>query len=126
MLIEIGLSAEKTLIVSETHSAIQMGSGDVSVLATPALLALMEGAAAAAIVPHLVDGQTSVGTFVDLKHLKATAIGKTVRARAEVVAIDGRMVHFSIQAWEGDDLIGDGVHHRAIVDRDRFMARMID
>lgn len=119
-----GLTGEHETIVRAELTATALGSGNVPVYATPALVALMEAAAVAAIAALLPEGQTSVGVEIDLKHLAATPPGQPVRARAEVTAVDERSVDFSIQAWDAHELIGEATHRRVIVDIDRFMRRV--
>jgi predicted thioesterase len=100
-----------------------MGSGSVDVYATPAMVALMETAAVAAIDPLLPDGQASVGVALELHHRAATPPGAAVRARAEVISVQGRQVTFRIEAWDEREQIGDAVHTRYVVDVERFMQR---
>lgn len=124
MTITIGLVGEHTVNVTEALSAITFGSGSLPVFATPALVTLMEIAAVNAINRLIPTDQTSVGTFISVKHLAATALGQTVRARAEVTQVEGKQVTFSVQAWDARQLIGEGTHTRFIVDIDRFMRRV--
>ena len=99
------------------------GSGSIEVFATPGLVALMERAACAAIEPLLAPGSTSVGTRVDVRHLAATPPGLEVRARAELVEVDGRRLVFSVTAFDSAEQVGEGVHERAVVDSARLVAR---
>jgi predicted thioesterase len=101
-----------------------MGSGSVAVYATPAMVALMESAAVAALAPVLDEGESSVGIAIEIKHLAATPLGQRVRARAEVVEVDGRQVTFQVQAWDESELIGKGTHTRYVIDVARFMQRV--
>jgi fluoroacetyl-CoA thioesterase len=119
-MIEPGTWAEVTLVVGDGDTAIAVGSGDVPVLATPRVLALAEQAAVTAIGDELEDGQTSVGVYAELHHLKATPVDRAVTAHAEVVSVDGRRVTFEFKVVEGDELSASGTHRRIIVDRDRF------
>jgi fluoroacetyl-CoA thioesterase len=98
----------------------------VPVLSTPHLIALMEGAAQAAIAPHLEAGQTAVGTVVEMKHLAATPVGMQVRVRAEVVAVDGRRLRFRVEAWDAVEKVGEAEHERFVIDQDRFMKRVAE
>ncbi len=124
MPITIGLVGEQTTTVTEALIATTFGSGSLPVYATPALVALMEAASVATINPLLAPEQTSVGTFISVKHLAASALGQTIRARAEVIAVNDRQVTFTIQAWDSKQLIGEGTHTRFIVDIERFMKRL--
>ena len=118
-----GLVAERTTTVHDRLLAREMGSGSLEVYATPAMIALMESAAVAAIDPLLPEGQASVGTALEVRHLAATPPGATVRARAEVIAVEGRQVTLRIEAWDGHEQIGAGVHTRYVIDIERFMER---
>lgn len=122
--LRIGLVGEKTIQVGPELTAQAFGSGDLPVYATPAMVALMEGAAVQALSGQLPEGQSSVGTDLQIKHLAATPLGLTIRARAEITAIDGRRITFRVQAWDDKELIGEGTHVRFIIDVDRFMARV--
>ena len=124
MSITVGLIGEQTTTVTESLSAITFGSGSLPVYATPALVTLMEIASVNAI-NHLIPAhQTSVGTFISIKHLAATALGQSVRARAEVTQVERNQVTFAVQAWDAKQLIGEGTHTRFIVDIERFMKRL--
>jgi fluoroacetyl-CoA thioesterase len=122
--IQIGLAAERSETVTESLLATRLGSGSVEVYATPAMVALMESAAVAAIEPLLPEGQSSVGIALDVRHLAATPPGQQVRARAEVAAVDGRKVTFQVQAWDERELIGEGTHTRFVIDVARFVQRV--
>ena len=122
--VQIGLAAERSETVVESLLATRLGSGSVEVYATPAMVALMESAAVAAIEPLLPAGQSSVGIALDIKHLAATPPGQQVRARAEVIGVDGRKVTFQVQAWDEQERIGEGTHTRFVIDVARFMQRV--
>lgn len=115
---------EAERMVTEDWSAPGMGSGTVPVLATPALVALMEQAAVRALEGRLPAGQTSVGVRIDIRHLAATPVGMGVRARALLVAAEGRRLTFQIEAWDGVEKVGEAVHERVVVDAERFMERV--
>jgi predicted thioesterase len=121
---DLGLSYTSTTIVSNTNTALTLGSGDMDVFATPAMVALMENAAMNAVAPHLEQGQTTVGTEISTTHIKASALGATITATAILTAVDGRKLTFSVTAREGDTLIGTGTHTRFVVDRERFMSKL--
>jgi predicted thioesterase len=95
----------------------------VEVLATPRLLALVEEATVRAVAADLASGQTTVGTRVELDHLAATPVGRTVRAEARLVEVDGRRLVFDVSAHEGATLIARGRVERVVVDRQRFLDR---
>lgn len=120
----IGLSYTATTTVNQNNTALALGSGDMDVFATPAMVALMENAAMNAVAPHLEAGQTTVGTQITTSHIKASALGATISATATLTAVDGRSLTFAITAREGDKIIGEGSHTRFIVDRERFLAKL--
>jgi predicted thioesterase len=122
--IQTGLVAERSERVVESLLATRLGSGSVEVYATPAMVALIESAAVAAIEPLLPEGQSSVGIALDVRHLAATPPGQQVRARAEVIEVEGRKVTFKVEAWDEQELIGEGTHTRFVIDVDRFMQRV--
>lgn len=121
---EIGLTYTSTTVVDNSNTAVALGSGDMDVFATPAMVALMENAAMNAVAPHLEQDQTTVGTQITTSHIKASALGATISATATLTAVDGRSLTFSIVASEGDKTIGEGTHTRFIVDRERFLAKL--
>jgi fluoroacetyl-CoA thioesterase len=120
----VGLVGEATVVVVPEVTARHMGSGTVSVFATPEMVRLMERAAVNGLAPHLAPGQQSVGTMVSVKHLAATPLGATVTARAELIAVDGRRLTFKVSAQDGTDLIGEGTHERALIDLAKFEAKV--
>jgi fluoroacetyl-CoA thioesterase len=119
-----GLKAEAELVVGDEHTALRVGSGRVHVYATPLMIALMEGAAVAAVEEALAPGQQTVGVRIDVRHLAATPVGMRVRAEAELIGIDGRTLTFRVSAADEKEPIGEGVHLRMIVDAERFDARL--
>lgn len=119
-----GLSGEASMTVDALWTAPEMGSGTVSVLATPAMIALMERAAVRCVEHLLPAGHTSLGTHIDVQHLAATAPGACVTATATLRTIDGRNLIFDVEARDGEDMIGTGTHTRVVVDLDRFLARL--
>lgn len=122
--IKPGMTGEKTTTVTPEQTARHLGSGGIAVYATPAMIALLEGAAVAAIDPHLPEGSASVGIELNVRHLAATPLGHEIRARAKVTAVDGRKVSFTVQAWDESELIGEGTHTRFVIDTARFLARL--
>ena len=118
-----GLTHTSQLTVNEAVTAITMGSGDMPVLATPAMMALMENAAMLAVAPHLPEGCTTVGGHIASSHLRPSRIGDTVTATATVTRIDGKKIEFKVEAHCGEVLLGEGSHLRFIVDKEKFMSR---
>lgn len=118
-----GLQGEASLLVEEENTAQKMGSGSLSVLATPALVALMEKAATRAIAEHLPEGQTTVGIRIDIHHLAPTPVGMEVKARAELTGVEGQRLHFQVEAGDQNELVGRGEHFRVIVPAENFLQR---
>ena len=112
------------LVVTEALTAAAMGSGDMPVLATPAMMALMENAALKAVEQELPEGSTTVGGQIESSHLKPTKVGETVTATAEVTAVDGRKISFRVSAHCGETLLGEGIHLRFVVDREKFLGKI--
>ena len=119
-----GLKHRCKLIVVQHLTAKAIGSGDLPVLATPAMIALMEKASMLAVAPSLADGETTVGGYMECSHLKPTGMGDEVEAEATLTKIDGKALHFEIAAYAGDKKIGEGHHIRYVVDRERFLAKL--
>ena len=124
-MLEIGLKHTSELIVEEHLTAIDMGSGDMPVLATPAMLALMENAAMIAVADELPDGCTTVGGHIESSHVRPSKIGEKVCATAEVTNVDGKKIKFKVSAYSGETLIGEGTHLRFIVDKEKFMSKLL-
>ena len=123
-MIEIGQKYVSELMVADAVTAIALGSGDMPVLATPAMMALMENAAMLAVRDALPEGCTTVGGQIESSHLKPTRVGEKVEAVAEVVKVDGKKIFFKVAAYCGDALLGEGTHLRFVVDREKFMGRL--
>ena len=121
---ETGLSFTATMRVSAEVTAEYIGSGDLAVLATPAMCALMENAAMMAVANRLEEGQTTVGTALNIEHSRATKVGEVITATAVLTAVNGRELQFNIAARDEVGVIGEGTHTRFIVNREKFMAKL--
>src|SRR5713101_4485666 len=124
MPLEPGLKGETTTTVVHENTAAYVGAGGVEVFATPMMIALMENAAWRAVADHLEEGNVTVGTLVNVRHLAATPLGQQVRATAELIEIDGRRLVFKVEAYDEKRKIGEGQHVRFIVDLERFLKRI--
>ena len=121
----IGARGTFTLAVSPDHLANRFKDATLPpVLATPVMIMIMENAALNAMKPHLAAGQSALGTRVDIRHLAATPVGRSVTGEAEIVKVDGRRVEFTIRAMDGPELIGTGTHERVIIDLAAFSERL--
>lgn len=121
---KIGLSYESNTLVTETNTAETLGSGDMAVFATPAMVALMENAAMLAVKDSLPEGSTTVGVEMQTSHVKASALGAKVTASATLVEVDSRRLTFDVKAWDEKGVIGEGRHVRFVVDRERFLSKL--
>jgi len=119
-----GLTGHAELVVGPEQTAPHVGSGVVKVLATPILVNLLEAAALDAAEKHIAPGHQTVGIRLDIRHFAATPVGMLVKAQAEIIAIDGRMLTFRVWAEDEVELIGDGTHERVIITLDKFDTRM--
>lgn len=113
-----------TITVEERHLALTVGSGDLPVLATPMMVALMENAAMLCIQPELSEGESTVGSMVSVSHIKPTALGRSVSATATLLSREGRKLTFHVEAHDEDGLIGEGEHVRYIINKEKFMSKL--
>ena len=123
MSVTVGMKIRVEEVVTEQNTAICAGSGTLPVFATPFMCALMEKAAWMAIAPELNEGDSSVGTKLNISHLSATPVGLKVWAESEVTAVDGKRIEFKVTAGNEKGLIGEGTHERFIVTDERFLAK---
>lgn len=122
--LKAGLTAAKTVTVGCDDLAVQVGSGDAEVYATPKLVNLIESVSAGLVLEHLSDPElTSVGTVVNISHLAATPEGMKVTAEVEITEVDGRRIVFAVTARDEKDLICKGTHERFIVQRAKFTSK---
>jgi predicted thioesterase len=119
-----GLTGRATLLVVPSDTAEAIGSGDVPVLATPAVVALAERASIEAITGHLEAGTTTVGYEVRLTHLAPTPVGAQVDADATLEGVDGRRLVFRVSVSDARGLVAVGRVTRVVVQRDRFLERV--
>lgn len=122
--LKVGIKGQLEEKVIFENTAAKLGSGLVEVYATPAMITLMEKTAMQSILPHLPPGFNSVGTEINVKHLKASGLGLTIRCVSELVEINGRQLVFKVIANDDDGEIGYGTHIRFIIETDRFMAKI--
>lgn len=119
-----GAANEDHFTVTDQITAYQVGSGSVRVLATPWMIAYMERTAHRLLTSSLPTEYTSVGSQVNVRHLAPTPLGAEVRVLAEVISLEGYRVLFSVRAWDGVEMIGEGQHERVIIDKARFLSRV--
>lgn len=116
-----GLHGSAKLIVAEGDTALAMKSGDVEVLATPRVIALMEEASIAAVAELLPAGQTSVGMRVQVDHLAPTSIGSSVAAESTLEKVEGRRLTFTVSVSDHGGLVAAGKVTRVIVETAHFL-----
>ena len=121
--ITVGMKGIAETLVEREDTAKEVGSGDLLVYATPCMVALMEGAACEAIAQALSENQTTVGTALNIEHISATPVGPDVRAKAEVTAVEGKVITFEIHAFDEAGEIGRGTHKRVIVNSQKFLEK---
>jgi predicted thioesterase len=119
-----GAVGSAQLTVAPEHTAPHVGSGKVPVLATPIVINLLEAAALAAVEHLLPEGHQSLGVRLDVRHFAATPVGMRVEAKAELIAVDGRMLKFRVSARDEREPISEGTHERVVVNVARFDRRM--
>lgn len=119
--IVVGMKGQASTLVEREDTALEVGSGSLLVYATPCMVALMEGAACEAIGPALKEDQSSVGISLDIAHLSATPVGLEVRAEAEVTAVEGKVITFTVTAYDEAGKIGEGTHKRCLVATQKFL-----
>ena len=121
---EIGITGRAEAIVTKDKTALEMGSGNLPVYATPAVVALMEQACYESVAPYLEEGMATVGVHMDVEHIAATATDRKVWATSELTVVDGRTLTFEVSAYDEDKCIARAVHERVIIDVQRFMSKL--
>lgn len=122
--IKSGLTREETFLVEDVNAAIHVGSGSSPVLATPWMIAFMERVSHRLLAEHLSPGETSVGIYLEIKHMAPTPVGATVRVKAHTTEVAGGQVVFTVEAWDHVERIGQGIHRRVVIDEERFLRRV--
>jgi len=123
-MIDKGIKGRLEQTVTAEMSAARVGSGLVDVFATPMMVALIEQTCYESVLPHLDEGQGTVGTLVNVSHVSATPIGMRVWCESELVEVDRRRLVFKVKAYDECGLIGEGTHERFIIDTAKFMDKL--
>ncbi len=123
---EIGIAGKQEIVVTKELTAEVIGSGLLPVYATPSMIALMENTASKSVEEFLEEGQGTVGTSVNIKHLSATAVGKAVTCESKLIEVDRKRLVFEVKAFDEAGLIGEGIHERFIIDNKKFMERTLN
>ena len=120
----VGLCHSETITVEYKDTAAVYGSGSLAVFATPAMIALMEKTCLESVNGKIGEGNTTVGISVNIKHLKASPVGASIRCDSKLIEVDRKRLAFEVQCFDGDTLIGGGVHERFVVDSEKFMGKI--
>lgn len=122
-MLQTGITGEARCLVTAQNTAAAMGSGELEVFATPAMIALIEKAAWQSVASHMEEGCGTVGTALRVRHLSATPVGMEVTAKTELCQIDGRRLVFRVEVRDAKGMVGDGEHERFIVKNESFVRK---
>ena len=122
-MINTGIKGSRSVEVTESNTAMALGSGNLPVFATPAMIALIEQTASESVAPFLEEGASTVGTHLDIAHTSATPVGMTATCETELVEVDRRRLVFSVTVRDAKGEIGSGTHERFVVDVEKFMSK---
>lgn len=120
---ETGIKGTQKITVTKEMTAEVMGSGTLPVYATPSMIALMENTASKSVQAQLEDGQGTVGTLINVKHVSATPVGMEVTCETTLVEADRKRLVFEVKAFDEAGLIGQGTHERFIIDNEKFLSK---
>ena len=118
------LKVDESLIVPAVSEHFTGFADMPPVFATAFMVGFIEWACIEAIRPHLEPGEHTVGTHVDVSHMAATPVGMNVTAFVELIAAEGRKLVFRVTCRDEKDIIGEGTHERAVINPEKFMARV--
>jgi len=121
--VAVGVTGEKIVTVTRDMTVQHFLPAMPAVYATPMMILHMETASAESIAALLPEGHVSVGMAVNVRHLAATPVGRTIRVTSRVAEVDGKTVLFEVEAWDGERKIGDGTHRRGVVEVAAFEKR---
>lgn len=119
-----GITSTMEMHVTDNNTAKKLGSGNLDVFATPAMIALMENTSKNSVDLHLPTGYTTVGIEINVKHIKASPVGAKIRCEASLKEVKGKKLVFYVEAWDESGKIGEGTHTRYIVNSEDFMKKI--
>jgi fluoroacetyl-CoA thioesterase len=122
--LEVGLTFKNDYLIKEEHTAMHIGPGDIEVLSTPSMIGFMENAAMECVKPELTQGQTTVGSAINIKHLGPVPTGEKLTVTAQLIDIDKKRLTFKVRAEWRNEVIGDGRQERFIVNREKFLQKL--
>ena len=123
-MLQTGIKGSLELTVTPENCAGAIGSGDLDVFATPAMIALIEETAWRSVVPYLEPGEGTVGTALNVRHLAATPVGLKVRCETELTLVDRRRLVFEVKVFDPFGLVGEGTHERFVIQYEKFMKKV--
>jgi len=122
--IPLGTKGESKLRVTSENAINFLGIESGRVLGTPHLISQLEFTARDSVLPFLEKGFDTVGARVDIRHLAATPLGMEVTFQSELISVEDRRLHFLVRAFDENEMISEGTHERALVNIERFAARV--
>ncbi len=122
-MLKTGITGKQIITVTQEMTAEKLGSGKLPVYATPNMITLIENTASESVEEYLEEGQGTVGTLVNVKHLAATPIGMSVTCETKVTQVDRKRLVFETKVYDESELIGEGIHERFIIDKEKFMKK---
>lgn len=123
-MLETGIKGKIDLTVTPDKCAGAIGSGELDVFATPAMIALIEETAWRSVVPYLGPGEGTVGTALNVRHVAATPVGLQVRCETELTLVDRRRLVFDVKVYDPFGLVGEGTHERFVIQFEKFMKKV--
>lgn len=123
-MLQPGIKGRLELTVTKDKCAGAVGSGELDVFATPAMIALIEETAWRSVAPLLQPGEGTVGTALDVRHLAATPVGLRVRCETELTLVDRRRLVFAVKVFDPFGLVGEGTHERFVIQYEKFLKKV--
>lgn len=124
-MLKAGIKGRQEVMVTENNSASALGSGLLEVFATPAMASLIEKTAWMSVAPYMNDGEGTVGTVLNIKHMAATPLGMTVWCESELTEVDGRRLVFHVEVFDETGKVGEGEHERFVINNEKFMVKAL-
>lgn len=125
-MLQTGIKGKLELTVTKDKCAGALGSGELDVFATPAMIALIEETAWKSVAPYLQPGEGTVGTALEVRHLAATPVGLRVSCETELTLVDRRRLVFAVRVYDPFGLVGEGTHERFVIQHEKFMKKAFE
>ncbi len=123
-MLQTGIKGKIELTVTKDKCAGALGSGELDVFATPAMIALIEETAWRSVAPYLQPGEGTVGTALNVRHLAATPLDCSVTCETELITVDRRRLVFETKVFDASGLVGEGTHERFVIQHEKFMQKV--